>query len=228
MIKKLLITIALLALAFSAVGCGAAYSNNDMQIAPAKLTDQESKIVKLVQDNHSNAIFDFTVDQDVRSFSTTCWQLDEKGKWAAIHTMNNPVTTQSGDRIAISFDNIGDGMRLGIQNGGDVSANELNTNQNVNIEGMSKTTSLASSAAKIEYEKEIPLAMQIITSKQEVMSYEVDSFYTPEKYQDLEYEHVYANNNQVFQDRIKIGRPVKNGIRVCECRFNLLSNSIYN
>ena len=42
------------------------------------------------------------------------------------------------------------------------------------------------------YEEEIPLAVQIITSKNEVVSYQVDYFNSPEEYEKYGYEGVFA------------------------------------
>ena len=42
------------------------------------------------------------------------------------------------------------------------------------------------------YEEEIPLVVQIITSKNEVVSYQVDYFNSPEEYEKFEYEGVFA------------------------------------
>ena len=46
--------------------------------------------------------------------------------------------------------------------------------------------------AQLTEEEEIPLAVQIITSKNEVVSYQVDYFHSPEEYEKLGYEGVFA------------------------------------
>lgn len=42
------------------------------------------------------------------------------------------------------------------------------------------------------HEEEIPLAVQIITSNNQIMSYQVDYFHSPEEYEKLGYEGVFA------------------------------------
>ena len=57
---------------------------------------------------------------------------------------------------------------------------------------MSISTSALTDTEKISYEKEIPLAVQIITSKDEVNSYDPSYFFKPDEYEKYGYEHVYA------------------------------------
>ena len=59
-------------------------------------------------------------------------------------------------------------------------------------EGMGRTTSFLSNRTEIVYGQEIPLAIQINTTKNEVISYFTDYFFQPEEYEKLGYEHVYA------------------------------------
>ena len=42
------------------------------------------------------------------------------------------------------------------------------------------------------HEGEIPLAVQVITSNNQIMSYQVDYFHSPEEYEKLGYEGVFA------------------------------------
>ena len=57
---------------------------------------------------------------------------------------------------------------------------------------MSRTTALLSSRTEIVYEREIPIAVQINTTKNEVSSYDPEYFFQPEEYEKFGYEHVYA------------------------------------
>ena len=56
---------------------------------------------------------------------------------------------------------------------------------------------------EIVYEEEIPLAIQIATSKNEISSYVVDYFYQPEEYEKFDYEHVYAITVEFSQNTIE-------------------------
>ena len=51
---------------------------------------------------------------------------------------------------------------------------------------------ILSEKTEFAYEEEIPLVVQIITSKNEVISYQVDYFNSPEEYEKYGYEGVFA------------------------------------
>lgn len=59
-------------------------------------------------------------------------------------------------------------------------------------DGMATTTSYLSNRTEIVYEKEVPIAVQIVTSKNEISSYDPEYFFQPEEYEKFGYEHVYA------------------------------------
>ena len=59
-------------------------------------------------------------------------------------------------------------------------------------EGLGRTTAFLSERTEIVYEREIPLAIQISTAKNDVLSYNPSYFFQPEEYEKLDYEHVYA------------------------------------
>ena len=52
--------------------------------------------------------------------------------------------------------------------------------------------SVLSEKTEFEYEEEITLAVQIITSKSEEVSYQVDYFNSPEEYEKFGYEGVFS------------------------------------
>lgn len=53
-------------------------------------------------------------------------------------------------------------------------------------------TSLLSRQEEIRYEEEIPLAIQIVTTKNEIRSFDTSYFFHPEEYEQYGYDHVYA------------------------------------
>ncbi len=161
-----------------------------MQISPAELTEQESQIVRLIQ-NDNNMIFDYTVDPDVKSISTACYKLDENGKWVVHNGEGSmPINSTSG-RMAFSFGRLADGYRVAVQESDNTTANENETMEKIDTQGMSFATSFASTE-NIEYEKEIPLAIQVFTSKNEISSCGVEFYNKPEEYKNRGYEDVYV------------------------------------
>jgi methionine synthase I (cobalamin-dependent) len=188
--KKVFIIMAVLALGFLTIGCSAQSSKIAMQIGPAELTEQESQIVKLIQDKN-NAIFDYTINSNIKSVTVVCYKLDENGKWVAnVGPSSIPVKESTG-RMALSFENLADGYRVAIQESDNMSANKIETAEKIDTKGKSSATSYASSES-IECEKEIPLAIQVFTSKNGISSHGVEYFNNPEEYQKREYDDVYV------------------------------------
>lgn len=80
-------------------------------------------------------------------------------------------------------------MALQSQHHGGATSHSIEQPQ---LEGMSVTTSKRTSPVEVVYEQEIPLAIQILTAKDAVHSYDVDAFFQPERYAPYGYEHIYA------------------------------------
>ena len=64
-------------------------------------------------------------------------------------------------------------------------------------------TSRLTSMEEIEYEKEIPLVIQVQTNKNGVSLYDVEYFNQPEEYEKLDYEYVYAVTIRFSEKSIK-------------------------
>ena len=108
----------------------------------------------------------------------------------------------SKGRIALGFDRIGDGMTIAIQSEDGVSSTSHDSDIE-NEDNLGLTTSKLSEKKEIVYEEEIPLAIQIATSKNEISSYVLDYFYQPEEYEKFDYEHVYAITVEFSQNTIE-------------------------
>lgn len=192
--KKMMSMVLLLLFILCMTACG---ENQEvsMQLKVADLTEQENGIVKLLQNDNFSEFFDYTVGENIKSMSVKCYKLDDNGTW--IHeTGGNHVIENKAGRIAIEFNHLGEGFHVAIQNGDTISGVEHHTNQKINTEGMANSTFFAStenfSMETIECGKEIPVVIQIFTSKDEISSYGVTYFNEPQVYQEQGYEFVYA------------------------------------
>ncbi|MEG1829670.1 MAG: hypothetical protein RR309_09685 [Cellulosilyticaceae bacterium] len=162
-----------------------------MYINQAELTKEEKNIVNLMGTNLNNKIFDFTVDETIKAIQINTYKL-QGDKWQVISGGGGHVLDDSEGRIALTFENIAKGMRTTLQS--------ENTNSSVahtipttdEFADMGRATSYLSNDTEIEYEKEIPLIIQISTTKNEISSYSVEYFNHPEEYQKLGYEYIYA------------------------------------
>ncbi|MCD8192568.1 MAG: hypothetical protein LUD55_07245 [Oscillospiraceae bacterium] len=188
--KRILSLLVCVVLIFSLSAC-AEDNSKQMYIEAAQLTEEEQNIAELLGLNQEHLIYDFSLDDTVKSMRINTYELID-GEWNIISGGGGEAFEDLGGRLALEFENIGDGLKVAVQsehNGGSTSYfNEIKND----ITGMGLTTSVLTSQKEITYEEEIPLAIQIITSKNEVHSYVVDYFFQPEEYEKYDYEYVYA------------------------------------
>ena len=154
---------------------------DQMYIEEAQLTEEEKNIAELLGLNQEYRLYDFSLDDTVKSMQINTYELID-GEWHIV----------AEGRLALGFDNLADGLRIAIQsehNNGSTSYFKESEND---ITGMGYATSVLSDKQEIVYDQEIPLVIQIITSKNEVHSYVVDYFFQPEEYEKYDYEYVYA------------------------------------
>lgn len=192
--KKILALFALLALL---AGCSAEAAPA-MYIEPAELDEKEEAVAKLLGADTDQHLFDVVLDGTAKKVSVCIYELVD-GKWAlrsgggglAINDIEEDDTTL---RMAFGFDDLRGKFRQAIQfSNGDFSAvTHTPPEEPETEEGMGRTTSYLSNRTEIVYGQEIPLAIQINTTKNEVVSYFTEYFFQPEEYEKFGYEHVYA------------------------------------
>lgn len=104
-------------------------------------------------------------------------------------------------RIALTFDNIGLGLRTALEHKGSSSYKAEN---DFKFDGLGTMTSYLTNKTTVEYEKEIPLVIQIHTTKNTVSSLIPEyGFYEPESYANSGYEKVYAITCLFSQKTVK-------------------------
>ena len=172
--------------------CLCACQERGMYIQKAKLSKAEESIVKLLgAGSGSELIYDFKLDENVRSISVSSYELVD-GQWQVITGGGGLAFEEKEGRLALQFDRIGEELRVAIQGGdGYFSANKYTTE--LEEEGnLGHASASLVDRAQVEYGKEIPLAVQIVTAQSEIRSFASDYFFTPEEYAQYGYEHVYA------------------------------------
>lgn len=177
------------ALAVLLSACGKAPAPQ-MYIEAAQLTEQEQNIADLLDEAPTDYIYDFSLDDKVSSIHFSVYELIE-GQWQPCVGGGDWAFQDADGRLALSFDKIPEGMRVALQSQhhGGATSHSIEQPQ---LEGMSVTTSKRTSPVEVVYEQEIPLAIQILTTKDAVHSYDVDAFFQPERYAPYGYEHIYA------------------------------------
>lgn len=161
-----------------------------MYLQKAILTEEENAIARLLGANEDTYLLDFAVDDTVNTLSIITYELVD-GSWHSISSSGMQLKDTSG-KIALTFDNIADGMRTAIQSEHTGSSDKYSTNPEYNFEGMSRTTSYLTNRTYVTYDNEIPLVIQIHTTQDVVSSSDINYFFKPQQYQKLGYEKVYA------------------------------------
>lgn len=204
--KRILSAIMAFALALTITGCGGQVSVATMRIQPADLTANESKIVELTRtDSQSLQIFDYHLDNDLQSVSIVCYQLDDTGKWTTKFGPSSFAMEKPDGRLVISFDDINNGMKIAIQDDKSTVGSEIDPGQiTQEEEGMGRFTSY-SDVVDIQYDKEIPLAMQVFSAGGNMSSGELEGFYNPEKLLASGYDAVFVVVVEFSKDSLEPG-----------------------
>lgn len=191
--KKLIVTVLMMVGMISMVGCSDAPKTAEkMYIEPAQLTEEEEKIAALLGLNTEQRIFDFELDETVQSIQVNTYRLIE-GEWKLETGGGGQAFSDTDGRIALAFDRLDEGLRIAIQSEHTGGSTEYKSERNEDLNEIgSFATSVLSEKTEFDYEEEIPLALQVITSNNQIMSYQVDYFHSPEEYEKLGYEGVFA------------------------------------
>lgn len=182
--KKLLALLLMLALLLA--GCS---SQKPMTIQTAQLTKAEENIKKLLGNAHGcEYIFDFRLDDQVKSVEVNTYALED-GAWKLISGGGGQSMDEKSGRIALKFDMLGADLRVAIQTGDEISASEFRSPEALENHGSTATGFMPH--AEIEYGKEIPLAMQVNTSKTAIRALDPEgAFRNPEEIAEYGYERV--------------------------------------
>ena len=191
--KKLIVAVLVVIGMMSMVGCSdAPKSAEKMYIEPAQLTEEEEKIAALLGLNTKQRIFDFVLDESVQSIQVNTYRLIN-GEWKLETGGGGQAFSDMDGRIALDFERLDEGIRIAIQSEHTGGSTEYESERNEDLNEIgSFATSVLSEKTDVVYEEEIPLAVQVITSSNQVMSYQVDYFNSPEEYEKLGYEGVFA------------------------------------
>ena len=191
--KRLMVAVLVTIGMISMVGCSDTPKNAEkMYIEPAQLTEEEEKIATLLGLNTQQKIYDFVLDETVQSIQVNTYRLMD-GEWKLEAGGGGQAFSDVEGRIALSFERLDKGLRTAIQSEHTDGSTEFKNENNGDLNEIgSFATSVLSEKTDVAYEEEIPLAVQIITSKNEVVSYQVDYFNSPEEYEKLGYEGVFA------------------------------------
>ena len=172
--------------------CACAGKDPDMSIQPAQLTEEENRLLELLNVGMEQyRIFDFTVSNKVQSIQINTYEL-QNGMWEVLVGGGGHAFTDPKGRLALSFGKLTEGLGTALQGESCNDAVSYTLPPQEDGASMSYATSTLSRGIPVAYDQEIPLVIQVATTKSEIHSYDVDYFNRPEEYAKLGYEHVYA------------------------------------
>lgn len=191
-----LLLAALMALALA--GCGAntekdKKEDGDMLIQPAQLSEEETALTELLAVEMENyRMYDFRLKENsgVQSMRLAIYELMD-GNWTPIAQDCQAFADQEG-RIALTFRKVTDGVTTAVQSASGSGSNSYTPTPEDDVSSMAFATSKLSSPTAIEFDREIPLVLQVATAKSEFTTYDVDYFEMPRELGKHGYEHVYA------------------------------------
>lgn len=164
--------------------------NKNMYIEPAQLSQTEEDIGELLGLNENRMIYDFVLQDGVQTMKKSTYVLAD-GKWEVLSSEVGEFKDTKG-RIALGFDYIADGVWTATQSENQKGKTSYKPMEAEDLGNLGVATTKLNDKSEIVYDKEIPVALQVMTSKNEIYSESVSGFFEPNKLEEKEYEHVYA------------------------------------
>ena len=144
-------------------GCAQKNEAPKMYVEAAQLTKAENDIAQLLGVGTGYMIYDYVLDETVKQMSVRVYELID-GAWVLYNGGGGTTIKGPKGRIALEFDVLPDGMRVAVQDGSGIVATTHDTIYDpLDVSGMSRSTAKLGDRATVEYGKEIPVAVQIIT-----------------------------------------------------------------
>lgn len=185
--KKLIAIILVLTCLLGVVGCGKT-NDNKMYIEPAQLSKEEENIGKLLGLDTDHIIYDFTLEDGVQTMEVNTYILID-GEWDMI-SGGGQVFEDTTGRIALGYDKIAEGVRVAIQSDNENGATSYTPTIDEDFSKMAIGTTKLNNRTKISFDEEIPVVLQIMTTKNGIRNQPIEQFFEPNTLE--EYEYVYA------------------------------------
>lgn len=190
--KKLRIISILSIFLYILSGCSSINNNinesNKMYIINADMNEDEKNLIELLGVEDEFKIFDFVVDENIRSIQLNTYEL-KNGEWNLMVGGGGQSFTDTKGRLSIKYDNIANGVKKSIQSEHTGGGDSYEVIAPQDLSDYSRVESIFSGEKRIEYDKEIPLAVQIFASENNINSNGVDSFYNPDLIKNYDYAY---------------------------------------
>ena len=184
--------------ALALCGCGGDKEDKsghaDISVYPAKLSAEETALTELLDVGmNSHRMFDFQMGsetQGVQSVMLRAYELVD-GDWADIATQVYPFSDAAG-RIALTFGKMPDGVRAAVQGESGTNSSSFAPVVEGDASAMTYATSVLTESPSVGFDEEVPLVLQVATSKSEFSTYNVEYFGMPRELAKHDFDHVYA------------------------------------
>lgn len=136
---------------------------SQMYIEKAQLSDKESKLVTLLNIDRTNNIYDFVVDDTVKSLEITVYRLAD-GKWN-VHSQDRYAVSEPKGRIGFFYNKLYGETRISLQNLQGTTSSATRSLENFEgIDPLGYAGTTLSNRHSIALQEEIPIAVQIFSS----------------------------------------------------------------
>lgn len=153
-------------------------NNKKMTIAAITLTKNEESIMKLLNAQDNGKIFDFTLDDTVKSIIISYHTLNKDQTWEEHGAMSGNINASSG-KIGITID---DELQISLESGSKgITTTKMSITDLLNkLKNSAQCTSWLSESS-IELDKEIPLLVKAYTDSNSIIGYDTSSYSNPEE-----------------------------------------------
>lgn len=190
MLKKALCILLSCSIFFTLSACKG--DDEMMYIEPAQLSTEEENLGKLLGLDSDHVIYDFVLEDGVQTMEVNTYVLND-GKWDMISGGGQKFEDTTG-RLALGYDKIAEGVRIAVQSDNESGATSYAPTPTTNVD----YSQLAIATAKLDkrtemvFDEEIPLVVQIMTSKNEIRTFSTEQFFEPNSLEEQGHEYVYA------------------------------------
>ena len=167
-----------------------------VHLETAKLTEEDNRFLSLTTDG-TVLLYDYTAEDTETSVELTCYEL----AGTQLEVVNRiAIPAEKSGRIAVAYYHMVEGFRLAVETSNGVKNMKLENPDRKLSDGAASVGAYVSVDENDDYGKEIPLASEIVSSKDSVQTISAQELWEhPEKYMDSGYEGVYLLTLSITQ-----------------------------
>ena len=149
-----------------------------MYIEQAQLNEDEENIIRLLGMEDSGLICDFAADEDIKSVHITIYKYNENEKDWEEYTRDSRLFSDAEGRIALTYDDMENGVKTSFQSESDKGSTEFYPDTSEKYDTGCIKVKL-STRVDMQYNEEIPVAIQVYTGDEGPSSVGLESFFEP-------------------------------------------------